>query len=100
MPCNENVVGRIRPQRAAIEVPVDRLDGESGASERVLDLEAKKPAHGERFAQFLDVALVVLDLPAHFHVDDLRVVTERQAFQSMLSGLEKTWDGIIREHGN
>ena len=33
-------------------------------------------------------------------VDDLRVVTERQAFQSMLSGLEKTWDGIIREHGN
>ena len=32
-------------------------------------------------------------------VDDLRVVTERQAFQSMLSELEKTWNDIIREHG-
>lgn len=31
-------------------------------------------------------------------VDDLRVVTERKAFQALLPELEKTWSGVIKSH--
>ncbi len=33
-------------------------------------------------------------------VDDMRVTTEKKAFQDLLPEIEKTWTGIIKQHAN